>query len=504
VILLLAAATRLSRSPWRASDLAIVPDSGEYAVGAQRFATLGRYDIEIAGVAYPPRYPPWFSVAVLAPAYWVAPAEIGAGIVPVLLFALAGVWAAFRIGRRLAGEWGGAASAAVLACDMTYGTLSREIMSDVPAAVLVLWGCDLYLKRSQRPELERSSWCAGILGACAGALRVESLAVLLPFVVRAAREREGRALRLLSLLWPSLVLAGATALVQHAAFGDWRRNGYMFWCPVPCDYPRLAFSLENLSMNLKAASHPWLFAPAILGAVGAASLLARGSAPAARLLAFAALAALPGSLVHLFFFFPQTRFNLPLVVLACAIGGAGTVALLPEPWRRRAWFGSVLLGLVPLALPRLPEEEPNRRIIADALAKATPEDAVIVSAIDAVYLEPLVIRGTRRRVVPVSRKVEYASKAVAWKRVDPLDPPARGPLDHRAPGLFRGGAVDVCAFTADEKPELLAAWVREGVPVYVDRSFLPMQFPKREVEALGLELVKDPERPWLSRLAPRR
>jgi hypothetical protein len=100
----------------------------------------------------------------------------------------------------------------------------------------------------------------------------------------------------------------------------------------------------------------------------------------------------------------------------------------------------------------------------------------------------------------VSRDVEYASKAVAWKRVESLDPPARGPLDHRAPGLFRGGARDVVAFTPDERPERLAEWVREGVPVFVDRSFLPRKFPAERARELGLELVKDPENPWLGRL----
>ena len=55
-------------------------------------------------------------------------------------------------------------------------------------------------------------------------------------------------------------------------------------------------------------------------------------------------------------------------------------------------------------------------------------------------------------------------------------------------------------FTADERPERLAEWVRERVPVFVDRSFLPRKFPVERARELGLELAKDPERPWLGRL----
>ena len=115
-LVLLAAAVRFWRSPHRASELVVVPDSGEYAIGAQRLATLDRYDLEIGGQAYPPRYPPWFP-AFLVPAYWIAPEEIGAGIVPVFLLALSGILAAFRIGRRIGGDPGGLLAAVLLACD---------------------------------------------------------------------------------------------------------------------------------------------------------------------------------------------------------------------------------------------------------------------------------------------------------------------------------------------------------------------------------------------------
>jgi hypothetical protein len=64
VAITLFAATHLYRSPQSASDLEITPDSVEYAIGAQRLVTQGRFDIEINTGSLPfPATPPWFSVS---------------------------------------------------------------------------------------------------------------------------------------------------------------------------------------------------------------------------------------------------------------------------------------------------------------------------------------------------------------------------------------------------------------------------------------------------------
>src|SRR5260221_7365454 len=88
-LVLALAAVRLWRTPWSAWELTPVPDSVEYAIGAQRLVTLGRYDLEIERVSYPPRSSPWISLA-LAPAYALAPRELGIGILPVFALALSG------------------------------------------------------------------------------------------------------------------------------------------------------------------------------------------------------------------------------------------------------------------------------------------------------------------------------------------------------------------------------------------------------------------------------
>jgi hypothetical protein len=72
------------KSAYYASDLEIVPDSVEYAVAASRLVTDQSYTIVIDGQSWPPRYPPWFSIFVIAPAYLVFGDEPGNAVFPIL------------------------------------------------------------------------------------------------------------------------------------------------------------------------------------------------------------------------------------------------------------------------------------------------------------------------------------------------------------------------------------------------------------------------------------
>lgn len=499
-ILLAFAGVRLHRSPWFASNLAVIPDTVEYAVGAQRFATLGHYDLVIDGVAYPPHSPPWFSVLFLSPAYLVAPNELGAGIVVVFLFSLAGILAAFAIGRRLAGDFGGAAAGVALACSGTYRTYSREIMTDVPAVALGLCAAWLFLDLRERDRRLGMWLFAGILCAAAQAMRSESLALLLPFAWIAIRGRRRLGPRLVALGTPCAVVAIATAVYNQATFGDWRRTGYQFWTPVPWDYRELLFSTEYLAANLQTLTAPWVLPWIAAGAVGTVVLALRRNARLGPTLLFLLLAGVLPSLAHLFFFHARDRFYLLPIAFACALGGAGIGSLVPEVIRRRAWFAAAAIPLALVLVPRRPDGPPVRRMVADALAAETPQDAVIVSSIDPVCLEPTVVRGTSRRIVPMSRRVEYASKAVAWKRIPRVDPPPTGPTDHRAPGLFAGGARDVCPFTADEDPARLSRMVRDGIPVFVEIGSAPAGISLERVVPGDLTILPHARHPWLGRL----
>lgn len=102
------AVVRLHLPAYNASNLAVVPDSVEYAVSAERLAHLGRLDVEIEGRSYPPGIAPGFSALLLAPFYAVAGNELGRAIYLELAFALLALAAVFALARRVAG--GGAAA----------------------------------------------------------------------------------------------------------------------------------------------------------------------------------------------------------------------------------------------------------------------------------------------------------------------------------------------------------------------------------------------------------
>src|SRR5439155_13491231 len=143
------------------------------AVAAQRLVTLGRLDIQVAGKGYPQRYPPLFSL-LLAPAYVVAPQQLGAGVVIIWLFALAAIACVFALGKSLSGSTvGGAFAAAMLLCDPLPVRHAAQIITDIPAAALGLGGCLLFI-RAMRRAGPAAYLLAGFVFALAAGLRSTS------------------------------------------------------------------------------------------------------------------------------------------------------------------------------------------------------------------------------------------------------------------------------------------------------------------------------------------
>lgn len=485
-LLCIVAMARLYRAPELAANLDLAPDSGEYAIAAQRFAKLGTCSIAIEGTAYPIRYPPSFSILVLAPFYAAAPVDmLGVGIVPVYVLAIAAILSAYAIGRRIAGVWGGAIAGMLLLDDGNFGFHAQQVATDVPVVALLLLLTLALARASEHPSRARWWWwIAGILAALAGSFRVLAYAGVLPILWQAFRtarmEDAKRPLvhRFAAALVPSIAFMIATAIYNHHAFGDWRRNGYQLWVGVPYDYLGLTFSLRYVRDNLNVLREiaPALAAGAI-GIVGLAwqrrrrQLDVRHTAPLVAL----ALVAVPMSIVHLVYFYVGGRFHLPLVALLAIVGGSGIALLVPAKIREAApWLLCIPLAIV--AVHRTHREQtltnvPYRYLAARCMTFTEP-NAVIVTAIEPVYLEPMVTRGTQRQVIPLSRGVEYASKVLTWQRVPPpLVPPPTSAFDHRALALLRGGAREAVAFTADENPDRIVELRRAGFPIYLDLTF---------------------------------
>lgn len=507
----LAAALWLWRSPWEASQLLTVPDAVEYAVSAQRLATLGRFDIVVDGRALPPRYAPGFPVLLLAPAYALLGPELGNAIVPVLLCGVAAVMAAHRLGRGLGGPAGGALAAlAVLALPafQKYGT---RVMSDVPACAFALWACALYVAATGAPERRPRAYAAGgALAALAGAMRPLTGLAALPWLLLALREagwpRRSRALAACAAplaLW----LAAGLAYNAHA-FGSPLRTGYHLWLSVPADYPELEYSLAYASRNFRELLWESGALVALVAGIALGALEARRAPPAVaararRMLLFLGVVGGPLVAHHLIFYFASSRYLLPVAALAAtlAAGALGRrLAFVPQP---------VVAGVVVAALAGAaaqaatrPVEVPTRRLAAERL-RATPDDALVVTQLLEPYVEPLALRGSARRVMPLTRKSEYASKLLAWRRVPDPRPYPRHARDHRCDGLRRGGAEDAVRRVASDDLGAIEQELRAGRAVFVQTTTVDQVRERRALAAIRERFALEPAGEELFRLGLR-
>ncbi len=490
----------LHRDARAAGDLRVTPDEVEYALCAQRLATLGRYDLELDGVSTPPHSTPWFS-ALLAPAYWIDSEEVGAGVWIVLAISLGGLVLLLRIGERVSGPLGAAAAVIALLSTPLFPYVSRLIMTDAPAMVLALAAALVFLRQRESEPSALGALGAGALIAVSFALRSVYLSLLAPFawliLVRPGR----RILRAACLLAPLVAVLAANALYNHSTFGDWQRTGYQFWCAVPYDYPDLLLSTDNIAMNLGDLTTQWGPPALWLGAVGVLACLWRVRARATPFIVFAAVTALPISALHCVYFYADLRFHLWLLGAAAAIGGIGLAALVPERWRARRELAALALSIAIFAVPDPVEIPAQRRRTSDQLKQVTPVDALIISGLEPVYLAALERAGSKREFLAASRDVEFASKVLSRVRVPREVARPTGPFDHRAAGLLASGSVEAYARTADEIPDEIARQVRGGRAVFLERSFIFN--PQVEQRILGAALrLESPSAP-ISRLVAR-
>jgi hypothetical protein len=309
------------------------------------------------------------------------------------------------------------------------------------------------------------------------------LSLVLPFAWRAWRARERRAAHAAALLGPICAVLAANAIYDQIAFGDWHRTGYQYWLAIPYDYPELCVSLSYLRHNLADLASESAVRALVFGAVGAAALAFRRPNGWGALLAFSAATALPITALHLVYFYGDERFYVYPLSLCAVIGAAGVASLLPASWRRQPWLALALLAAAFVALPPLgdrmdwflPDGQPPRRATADLVHRTTPDDAVVISDVEPVYLAAVAPASSRRTYLAASRDVEFASKVLVRERIDRELAAPRGPFDHAAPGLLAHGGTRAIPATADEMHEQIDAWVRAGRPVFVATLYTPNQ-----------------------------
>ena len=479
--LILIVAVWLYRTPYSASSLEVPPDTVEYALAPLQLLETGRYEIILEGRGLPPRYPPWFPALVILPAYVLFGHEPGNAILPVTSLAVAGVGFAYAIGKRLSLTTGGVLAALAVLILPSYSRWATQVMTDVPCTALMLGTCLVYLHLRSRPQSALLYFGAGVLVAVTTLFRPVFAAMLLPFLLATLRQEwKGVFLRGLLLLAPMAAAATATFAYNAVTFGSPLRNGYQFWTAVPMDYPAMIFSLSYVPTNLKEVAVSVF--PILLVACIGAWLLARTRRPAAwaarrqsfqDAVVFLVLSTAPILLFHLFYFYTDDRFHIPMLASVAVLAGS-MLALLVGPgneMKLKVLLPALFL-LTVAARMAAPAPLPQRRLAADRVRKQTPENAIVISAIDPVYLARLAGFGSSRRMVPLSRYVEYASALLVKKRVD--DPRLRllNWEDDRASALIRPHAEQAVRFVASERMDELVLEVARGTPVFFESTFV--------------------------------
>ena len=509
IAVLLIAAVWLYRSPYSASNLEVPPDTVEYALAPLQLLETGRYEIMLEGRGLPPRYPPWFPVLVVSPGYVLFGHDPGNAILPITLLAIAGAGFAYAIGKRIGATTGGVFAALTLLILPPYSAWATQVMTDVPCTTLMLATCFLYLRVRDRPGSLWLYFGAGTVIAVDTLFRPVFAAMLLPFLWALFWQRKRTLARAVLLLAPMAIAAAATFIYNAATFGSPFWNGYKFWVAIPMDYPRMIFSTSHLAMNLRVIGGGLL--PALLVICVGGWLLLRRQKEAVPEIArqglgdaaiFFFFTTVPITLFHLIYFFPGDRFHLPMLAGAAVLTGSMLALLIGHK------ADSLLKLLLPAvfilaiaARAALPAAVPLRRVAADRVRTQTPENAIVISALEPVYLERLAAAGSARRIVPLSRRVEYASKLLVRKHVEDPRLNTLKWYDGRALALIRPHAEDAVHFVASEKIDELAAECARGTPVFLETLFID------ESEAVTMAALRERFRlvqraPFLFQLLP--
>ena len=485
VLVAMSATVFLFKTSYNASDLSIVPDSVEYAIGANNIVTSGEYTILLNGEKFPPRYPPWFSLLILAPAYLIFGTAIGNAIYSITFFAVVGIVAAFMLGKHISGDMGGLLAALALLLHPLYRNYAGTIMTDVPCVALILLGCLLYLKIKDRSEPSSLLYIsAGLLAALCAAMRPACGSVILPFVFLATfpLSRPKKLLNLAALLSPALILVIISAYYNSSTFGNALRTGYHFWCPVPYDFPDLTFSLNYIPSNIKALETNGSLGY-ILASIAIITIFSFKPSLSDKMKTliwntslFAALAVGPIALFHLIYFFPSSRLFMPVISLLLVIAVA-TVAT-PLRIRPKSIMPIILqtLILVGFILFRtiIVQAPPPRRSAVDRVNNITPPDTLVITAIDPVYMEFM----TNRKILPISRNVEYASKITAKHKLI-LGIKPKHWADISRENLLAAGGIDPVPVVSTDHPLILINRLKSGEPVCIEIS--RVTYPDRAI-----------------------
>jgi len=237
----------------RGLDAAANYDEGVYLASLDAL----RHGQELGTDVYASQPPGFY---VLLQALSLLPGDGIEGIrVAFMLVALGGLVAAYAIGRRLAGVWGGLGGAGLLAVTAPYPVQAARVQADTASVVLALGAVAVAFYAGRCPW----RWAAtGALAGAAIAVKLLALPVLAPLAVLLVARRSWRLAAAsaagAAAVWAALLVAYAGALGE-------------LWQSVVADHrearglgPSFADNLERVLL------HPldWRTVAAVLGVIG--------------------------------------------------------------------------------------------------------------------------------------------------------------------------------------------------------------------------------------------
>ncbi len=457
-----------------------VSDATEYVMGARRLVTEGRYDVTLNGNVYPSRYQPGFPVFFLAPIYqigeWIGSDQHGLGILAVFLATMISLAVFWTLARRILGGWAGvAAGTCILAALLqitSFCFYSRQIMSDIPALMLGLLGLLLF-RRVFRESRTTDFFWAGVLTGIGVSVRITTLAICIPFgflLLQRFPRLEWRKVFVLGL--PILVALSGLLLYNDRTFGHPLVTGYRYWLPPD----RYELALEHFLPNLYKLTNPFLpFLPprasgqgvigpviltfAILLGVTCRFSCPRGWEQTRFAVIYLIFAALPIFIFHLFYPFYMSRF---VLLFHCTVIFLGIVwsAMLCERLPRIIFIAIAIAAAFVAVESRGPPpywQKHSQLDITKAVDRLLPEDAIFLSEMNPMYVELMLLAGTHRWLIPISKWGLFAT----WK-------------------IGVATRKRIFKFTALHKPNRIREQLKNGRRVFIHTTARTLSGPARK------------------------
>jgi len=423
----------------RAVDLGI-PDAAEYFAVANRLLYDQRFDLAVRGADIPSRYQPWFSWIFLVPFMRIVAWDTAIRCFVVeawmLLFLAATALTSVITPRQRIFPWSVGVAVFSLPAILYFATL---LMTDVLVCACTLVAAVAFCAPApDRTNLIRSV-ATGWIIATGVACRPLSVLLTLPFLLNVRKSP----LSTVAVMLPVIASIASSLWVNAVQFGTLFRTGYNLWVGVPYDYFGLVVNFRYFIQNVWVmVGDPAFLLVTVVALIPFGAEIIGTPLTTDTLKRFFLLAILPLIAFHLFYFYPSIRFFLPMMVI-CYIGGVGRlIVVTPKDFLGGALIAAMLL----MELKEIAVEQRNHsgslpKLIASMQDCISP-DAIVISNMHPMIIQELLVRGTSREVLPLSRSTELASKVLTPTKVDLPTDVTPGPFEHRLPSLRNGGATE--------------------------------------------------------------